>query len=89
MESFESVNYSCVLRKSRLYLCAQHTRFFDIVVRSQDGVLPYLFGDKGIDLLLSWFMTPNKGEGEQIQFWNYCTTTNTKGANQLLKMHLE
>jgi hypothetical protein len=54
---------------------------------SQDEVLPYLLGDKGIYLLLSWFMTLDKGKGEQIQLWNYCTTTNTKGVGQLLKMH--
>ncbi len=83
VQLLESVNYSCVLRLSRLYQCAQHTRFFDIVVRSQDGVLPYLLSDKGIYLLLSWFMTLDKGEGEQIQFWNYCTKTNIKGKGRV------
>jgi hypothetical protein len=62
-------------------------KIFDIVVRSQDGVLPHLLNDKGTYLLLFWFMAPNKIKGDQIQFWNYCTTTNTKGACQLLKMH--
>ncbi len=49
---FQSVNDSCVLRKSKLYQHAIHGGFFDMATRPQDGIPLYLLGNKGYPLVL-------------------------------------
>jgi hypothetical protein len=71
-----NVNDSSVLRKYGLYWRAQHEGLFDMVVRSQDAVLPYLLCDKGYMLLPS--LWPHIKKGNIIQLWNYFTIANTK-----------
>lgn len=46
----KNVNDSYALRKSKLCQCAIHGGIFDMATRSQDGIFPYILGDKGYPL---------------------------------------
>jgi hypothetical protein len=50
VELLRNVNDSYALRKSKLYQCAIHRGLFDMAIGSQDGVFPYILGDKGYPL---------------------------------------
>jgi hypothetical protein len=59
----QSTNDFCVLKKSKLYQHAIHGGLFDMATTSQDGIPPYLLGDKRYPLL-PWLMTLHKEDGE-------------------------
>jgi hypothetical protein len=77
-----------MLRKFGLFCRSQHERFFDMAMKSQDGMLSYLHGDNGYPFL-SWLMTPHKKKGEHHSILELLYNHKHKGGGQLLKMHLD
>jgi hypothetical protein len=62
-----SVKDSKVFRRSSLYNKTQYHGLFNLEKVCQDGILLYLFRDKGYPLL-DWILTPcRKGDQEPIQ----------------------
>lgn len=66
-----SVNDMRVLRKSGLYRAVQEKGLMDMLPsNNQDGIPPYLLGDKGYPLL-SWILTPVKDDGHELSVIEY------------------
>jgi hypothetical protein len=56
----KSMNNSKILWLSSLYQKTTSNNLFDLEHGAQDGIFPYILGDKGYLLLLMWLMIPQK-----------------------------
>jgi hypothetical protein len=60
-----SVNDQCVLRKSGLWQQVVQGGLMNVDSGYQDGIPPYLLGDKGYPLL-NWIIVPFKSDGQLV-----------------------